>query len=330
MSSSEVRIQCSAWLQVLATIAVLPGVAFTQGGVAVSQTTQEAAINSDPEVCFTQAQLAHAPSGEATLLKTVYLDRIALHRALPKLPGGFGRIEGTVRTKVLIDSTGDVKCAARVTGHPLLAQISIQAARLWRFRPYEQDGKATAVLGFLDFRFSTGARDRVEVDRAFEPEDEPPRETTICELVKDPARFNGRTVRVRGTVFLGRESSVLLDKTCSAQVWLAGPYTTYLVLGITPLPNERPVKVENESEYRKLARYLSKEYRPKDGSRCLSCPLYEVTLTVNGRFDHVSDGEFDAKGGFGHLNAYQSQLSIRSVSEVVAKPIDTSGYEGHK
>lgn len=33
MSSSDVRIPCSAWLRVLAAIAVLPGVAFAQGGV---------------------------------------------------------------------------------------------------------------------------------------------------------------------------------------------------------------------------------------------------------------------------------------------------------
>lgn len=55
-----------------------------------------------------------------------------------------------------------------------------------------------------------------------------------------------------------------------------------------------------------------------------------MTLTVNGRFDHVSNREFNAKGGFGHLNSYQSQLSIRSVSNVVAKPIDASAYEDHK
>ena len=136
--------------------------------------------------------------------------------------------------------------------------------------------------------------------------------TSICDLAKAPAQFNGKLVQVRATIFLGFESSQLIDRDCSASIWLAGPRTTYLTIGGTPLPGEPPVQLENEAEYRKMVDYLKKEYQPKYGSRCISCPLYKVVATIKGRFDHVNKDGLDARTrlltGFGHLNAYESQV----------------------
>jgi hypothetical protein len=155
--------------------------------------------------------------------------------------------------------------------------------------------------------------------------------TSLCDLAKVPAHFSGKVVQVRATVFLGFESSQLVDPDCSARVWLAGPQTTYLTIGYTPLPNEPPVQIENEAEYRKMADYLKKEYQPKFGSRCISCPLYKVVATIKGRFDHVDRGGQDARNrlltGFGHLNAYDSQIVLWAVYDVVAEPIDPSRYD---
>jgi hypothetical protein len=169
----------------------------------------------------------------------------------------------------------------------------------------------------------------VGVDAQTEPSEAV--KTSLCELAKAPAQFNGKLVQVRATVFLGFESSQLIDENCSARVWLAGPRTTYLTIGHTPLPDEPPVQIENDAEYRKMADYLRTEYQPKGGSRCVSCPLYKVVATVKGRFDHVNKEGLDARArfliGFGHLNTYDSQVFLQSVSDVVAYPVDPSRYD---
>ncbi|MEI9977033.1 MAG: hypothetical protein WDO73_36275, partial [Ignavibacteriota bacterium] len=47
----------------------------------------------------------------------------------------------------------------------------------------------------------------------------------LCELVKETARFNGKVVEVRGSVFLGRESSLLVDKSCTVTAKPIDPST---------------------------------------------------------------------------------------------------------
>jgi len=157
-----------------------------------------------------------------------------------------------------------------------------------------------------------------------------PVHTTICELIKDPQRFNGKMVQLRATIRSGFEVSLLRDDSCSASIWFAGPDATYTTVGRTSTSSP-PVVVRQDDEYRKMNSFLMKEYKAKKGSLCVGCPLYTVTATVTGRFDHVSKDGVDAKArmmiGFGHLNTYESQLVLESVSEVEAKPIDPSVYE---
>jgi hypothetical protein len=101
----------------------------------------------------------------------------------------------------------------------------------------------------------------------------------------------------------------------------------------------RPVVRKEDEEDRKLSKYVAEKFIRSNGERCWSCPLYKVTATITGRFDHSntplvairSKKLVDYKSaGFGHLGAALSQLVVESVSDVVAEPIDPSLYEKNK
>ena len=108
-----------------------------------------------------------------------------------------------------------------------------------------------------------------------------------------------------------------------------------------PVTTAPSVAVEQDAAFEKMWKYLNQRVPYSNGKRCFDCPLYEVTVTVVGRFDHkdspmVAFRSSDAGiviyqfGGFGHLGAALSQIVVQSVSDVVAKPIDPSVYEKKK
>jgi hypothetical protein len=188
-----------------------------------------------------------------------------------------------------------------------------------------------------------------------------PIKTTLCDLVKQPERFNGKMVQVRATVNTGFEWNVLQDEFCHNEaIWLEFGVTKNSIFGdavefayisspgdvnypetLQWKPTLQPphVKLVKDSQFRKLSKYLGKEEDIKR-TGCIHCPLYNVTATLTGGFE-VSDGRLKAlrsvdgktrvpPNAFGHLNGWASQLVLESVSDVVGKPVDHSVYKKNK
>jgi hypothetical protein len=147
-----------------------------------------------------------------------------------------------------------------------------------------------------------------------------PIQATLCQLGIAPERFQGKVVEVRAIVQTGLETSLLRDDGCSTFIWLSGI--------------DSAQTARKDRQYQKMLEYLDKKYKPKDGSVCARCPLYKVTATVVGRFEHIGKSTLDPKTdpptGFGYLNSYESQLVLQGVSNVLAEPIDRSASEKHK
>jgi len=145
-----------------------------------------------------------------------------------------------------------------------------------------------------------------------------PVRATLCELVRTPDAFRGRAVEVRAVVQTGFQTSLLRDDTCSTFIWLAGLDT--------PGP-----ALSKDRQYQKLTDSLGRRYKPRNGAVCVNCPLYKVTATVVGIFEHVSKdaspGSKAPPAGFGFQNSYDSQLVLSGVSNVVAEQIDRSALE---
>ena len=147
---------------------------------------------------------------------------------------------------------------------------------------------------------------------------QPPARSTLCELVSSTENFHGKLVQIRAIVQTGFQTSLLRDDACSAFIWFAGADDA-----------QADPALKKSREYQKMVQSLNKKYKPKDGSECSRCALYKVTVTVIGRFEHISkrDGKTEAglPAGFGYLNSYDSQLVLQKVLDVTAEEIDRSG-----
>lgn len=64
------------------------------------------------------------------------------------------QISGVVQVKVLISEEGQVIEAEAISGHPLLRDAAVEAAKQWIFRPTELSGTPVKVEGVLTFNFT--------------------------------------------------------------------------------------------------------------------------------------------------------------------------------
>ena len=169
-------------------------------------------------------------------------------------------------------------------------------------------------------------------------------DASVCDILKNPASFNGKIVRVSGTVAAGLDQFVIKGAGCGQTVnaiWLAYPEGTKAkagpaaVLQLQPAHNfagtvaavERaPVTLDKDKVFKQFDSLLSAPY--KQGGICLGCIKNEVTATLVGRLDGVaaglhrdSSGKIVSLAGFGNMNAYSARLVLQSVSDVTAKEI---------
>lgn len=80
----------------------------------------------------------------------------ALRKPAPAYPpiAKAARAQGAVQVAVDIDEDGNVISASAVSGHPLLREAAVQAARQWKFRPTMLTGVPVKVQGVLTFNFT--------------------------------------------------------------------------------------------------------------------------------------------------------------------------------
>lgn len=177
-------------------------------------------------------------------------------------------------------------------------------------------------------------------------------DTTVCAVLKDPASFNGKTVRIKGTVVAGFDQFVLNDSDCGQSVngiWLAYPQGAKAKSGPIAMvelepahnfagkatPVTRPaVTLTRDKAFKQFDSLLAQRH-DQSGALCLGCPRYQVQATLMGRLDGVASAgvQRDANGkivglsGFGNLNAYPARLVLESVADVTPKEVDYSATD---
>lgn len=179
-----------------------------------------------------------------------------------------------------------------------------------------------------------------------------PVDTTVCDVVKKPEAFDGKIVRIKGTVFAGFDEFAIKDATdpnCGFTVnaiWLdypagtkgkAGPAALLQIqparnfTGTIAPPARAAVTLEKSKDFKQFDSLLAQKHE-MGAVMCLGCTRYEVTATLVGRLDSVADptlkrdaaGKIVGFGGFGNMNAYPARLVLESVSDVTPKEIDFS------
>ncbi|HXG95340.1 MAG TPA: TonB family protein [Blastocatellia bacterium] len=63
------------------------------------------------------------------------------------------RVSGSVVVEVTIDEEGNVIAARAISGHPLLKDAAVDAARGWKFKPTLLSGQPVKVIGTITFNF---------------------------------------------------------------------------------------------------------------------------------------------------------------------------------
>lgn len=174
-------------------------------------------------------------------------------------------------------------------------------------------------------------------------------DATVCAVLKNPASFDGRTVRIKGTVVTGFDQFVVNNGDCGEEVngiWLAYPPGAKAKSGPIAMVELEPahnfvgkvvpetgitVSLTRDKAFKQFDSLLAQRH-DQSGAVCLGCPRYQVQATLVGRLDAVAtagvqrdgSGKIVGLGGFGNLNAYPARLVLESVADVTPKEIDYS------
>ncbi len=103
------------------------------------------------------AKPAATPSQEQVVrLTSVLTQGRALRRVQPPYPtiAKYARVQGSVQIQIGISETGEVSEATVISGHPMLRDVALQAARQWLFKPTELNGRPTRAIGVITFNFT--------------------------------------------------------------------------------------------------------------------------------------------------------------------------------
>jgi hypothetical protein len=163
-----------------------------------------------------------------------------------------------------------------------------------------------------------------------------PVKATVCEIVKDPQRFQGELVSVHDRVRISFENFELSAAECKDQqidgIWLEygkGPKRQPTIWCCGDLTPRDPLVLVQNSEFRRFHHFLTAEKRTK-GCYRWQCYAYQVTATLTGRIDAVvptpcpNGSSCCFGGGFGHFGMSCARLVIQSVADVVVQPVDGS------
>jgi TonB family protein len=72
------------------------------------------------------------------------------------------RVSGAVVVEMTIDEEGNVMSARAISGHPLLKDAAVEAARGWTFSPTLLQGVSVKVIGTITFNFTLVSKEEIE------------------------------------------------------------------------------------------------------------------------------------------------------------------------
>lgn len=83
------------------------------------------------------------------------LRQLAIEKPEPALPrmAETAGVSGKVIVEIIVDREGLVEWARATSGHPLLRDAAVEAARKWTFRPAMRKNGPIRIVGTLTFTF---------------------------------------------------------------------------------------------------------------------------------------------------------------------------------
>jgi hypothetical protein len=160
--------------------------------------------------------------------------------------------------------------------------------------------------------------------------------TTLCQLISDPQRFNGKLVEIRSEFVSRFRWEGFVDETCSANIQVSA-YGVFADIRAQDGQTHLPVHPKHDDHYRLFRKYADTKFRWPDGGRCQDCPLYRILVTADGRFDYfasqtvaVRANPAEKAAGISAGDLPLLRFVLQSFSDVAATPIDPSVYSEKK
>ena len=148
--------------------------------------------------------------------------------------------------------------------------------------------------------------------------------TSLCDVLRSPADYDGKIVRVRGTVVAGFEifavrDPVSADCRVSLEYAGAGPVASTSLGALTPRIDRPAIELRRNVDLSRFQHALTAEMYPRNRDvGCSPCLRYEVTASLTGRIDAAVEPQ-----GFGHMNMFPVQLVLASVADVSARDLSS-------
>lgn len=119
---------------------------------------EERAREIETPPILTQGAPPAAPSPKSTPRAPIsggVLNGKAISKPQPEYPAiaRAAKAAGTVTVQITVDESGNVISARAVSGHPLLQQSAVAAARQAKFSPTKLSGQPVKVTGVLTYNF---------------------------------------------------------------------------------------------------------------------------------------------------------------------------------
>jgi TonB family protein len=152
----------------------------------------------------------------------------AIKKAQPPYPpiAKAAKASGPVQVQIIVSEEGKVMEANAISGHPLLRDSAVEAARKWEFKPTELSGAAVKVQGTLTFNY-----------------------TLADETQADPANASSASAHIATSSGVKIKSNVeSLGKQTIEGVEAEGKRTT-TTIPADAIGNERPIEMVSETWY---------------------------------------------------------------------------------
>jgi hypothetical protein len=183
-----------------------------------------------------------------------------------------------------------------------------------------------------------------------QPKTSEPIKTSLCELAREPQRFNNKLVEIRGGFVSRFRWEGFVDETCSAQIQMGahhvldgqvGQYAFASLDDLThperlkwePIEPRLRVDLKRDANFRAFQKYSDTKFKWPDGGRCQDCPLYRIIVTADGRFDYFASQNVALRAnptekavGISAGDLPLLRFVLQSASDVSATPIDPSTY----
>jgi hypothetical protein len=147
--------------------------------------------------------------------------------------------------------------------------------------------------------------------------------TTVCDVVKAPATFDNKFVRLVATLAGNFEISSIrdsVDKDCGS-MWFTYPGSgpsAYVSFNTGEPSKPRPsVQLVRGKKFHEFEKFVdAKMHARQRDSLCMNCPRYEVTAVMVGLVEFAGPGQ-----GFGHMNSFPVQFVLRSIEKTSVKDL---------